>query len=574
MSETNWNKRNLLVVVALFGLAGLIVVGSPQNQAPQAPSGPIPGGRGERWGTYGNDPQRSGFQRFDRFFTHESGENFQLIWKMQFSKDPQVAITQPVVTEPVITVRGFRDIAVVADSKDNVYGIDIDLGKFIWTKYLDVPAPTLNGADAKCPGGLTANVTFSPPLVFGRGRGFAFFGANANPARSGAGRGQLGDGGVPAPANGAAQGGGARGRGAFGTGGRGFGGNQSAFVVASDGTLHSLAITDGYETNPSLSFLPKPNGDVSSLNLSNDVMYAETGNSCGGLPDAVWAVDMSGDAHAITSFEPQSTGAWGKGGVSIGTDGTVYTQTGDGEFDPVNGEYGNALVALTAKDLQVKDFFSFASGDDFSAKSDEFSVTPTVFQLDGKDLVATAGPDGRVDLLDSKDLGGSDHKTALFQSSPLVEDLQNPQHGIAGGLSTWEDANNTRWVLVPVWGPVSKDVRFPGENGDITHGAIAAFKIEQQSGKLVLDPAWISRDMVAPMPAAIIHGVVFALSGGEPHGPNAVLYALDSQTGKELHSSGSSIDSWSREGLTAANGYVYVTTKTGILYCFGVYQEH
>src|SRR5579863_10247457 len=161
-------KRRIVCGLVL-ALAVVWIIQTGKGQAPPlapAPKGPIPGGRGERWATYGADQERTGFQRFDRFFTTESAKKFQLIWNMQLAKDPKYAITQPVVTDPVITVKGFRDIAVVADSANNIYGIDIDLGKIIWTKHLDVPTPQILGSSAACPGGLTANLTLAPPLVF------------------------------------------------------------------------------------------------------------------------------------------------------------------------------------------------------------------------------------------------------------------------------------------------------------------------------------------------------------------------------------------------------------------------
>ena len=49
------------------------------------------------------------------------------------------------------------------------------------------------------------------------------------------------------------------------------------------------------------------------------------------------------------------------------------------------------------------------------------------------------------------------------------------------------------------------------------------------------------------------------------------LRAFDSETGKELWSSGDQIASWNHfSGLTVANGRVYIGTFDGLLYAFGV----
>ena len=108
-------------------------------------------------------------------------------------------------------------------------------------------------------------------------------------------------------------------------------------------------------------------------------------------------------------------------------------------------------------------------------------------------------------------------------------------------------------------------------------------------GKLSLEPAWASRDLTSPAAPLIFNGVVFALSTGEHRPANAnagpaprarrasvpaVLYALDPATGKELWSSGKTITSFARGGLSAAAGQVYLVTFDNTLYAFGIPMEH
>ena len=150
-----------------------------------------------------------------------------------------------------------------------------------------------------------------------------------------------------------------------------------------------------------------------------------------------------------------------------------------------------------------------------------------------------------------------------------------------------------QWVLTPFWGPPHSAFRAPLEYGPVTHGAVAAFKVEETAGKVQLVPAWMSRDMNQADPPVIANGIVFGYGSGEdatqarddtplgaPPGSvpsriqnstHAVLYALDGQTGKELWSSGDQITSWNHySGLTVANGRVYIGTYDGLEYCFGV----
>ena len=91
-------------------------------------------------------------------------------------------------------------------------------------------------------------------------------------------------------------------------------------------------------------------------------------------------------------------------------------------------------------------------------------------------------------------------------------------------------------------------------------------------------------------PPVIANGIVFAYGNGEDThqampdvgltntaeeriagSTNAVLYALDARTGKELWSSGDQIASWNHwGGISIANGRVYIGTFDGYLYAFGI----
>ena len=75
-------------------------------------------------------------------------------------------------------------------------------------------------------------------------------------------------------------------------------------------------------------------------------------------------------------------------------------------------------------------------------------------------------------------------------------------------------------------------------------------RLDAATGKPTLVPMWMSREMHAPEPPTVANGVVYVLLSGKtsdesrgaikaPAGldPNAVLYALDAETGRELYSS-------------------------------------
>src|SRR5215831_7428473 len=105
------------------------------------------------------------------------------------------------------------------------------------------------------------------------------------------------------------------------------------------------------------------------------------------------------------------------------------------------------------------------------------SASPVWFSYQDYNLLASAGKEAVVYLLDAADLGSKDHQTPLY---------------------TVHLANDTKeFQAKGVWGPVSKDApNFPISNGPVPHGCVMAFKVARDSSshKPILKPEWISGD--------------------------------------------------------------------------------
>ena len=478
------------------------------------------------WNTAGADAQRTSWARTDARISAASMPGFSFLWKVKVNNDAKqtYSLSQAVMVDAYIGYRGFRSYAFLAGSSNNVIAFDSDIGRLEWTKnFGQAPA-----SSATCPGAMTAGVTrtasFAPAAApaAGAGRG----GRGPTPAQSGVGEPEKGaitirDTGAPAGGAGGFGGGrgasGAAGRG--GPGGFGGGGGRGApnavYAVSTDGMLRTLYISNGTEALPAQRFLPA-NANASGLILADNIIYTSTSGNCGGAPNGVWAIDTATPGAAPMHWETNGGGVAGTVGPAFGSDGSIYAATTDGDYSPTS--FSDSVVVLDGKTLKLKDWFS-------PAKS-EFTSSPVVFPYKERDLVAVANKDGRLYLLDSKELGGGDHKT------PLAVSAQYANSGVgAGALATWEDATGTRWILVGVTGGLNSAAHFPVTNGSATGGAIAAFKLTEQNGKPMLEPGWVSREIVAPHPPIIVNGIVFALaSAGQ--GGNAVLYALDGQSGE------------------------------------------
>jgi outer membrane protein assembly factor BamB len=455
------------------------------------------------WPFYGGDAQRTGWEKGDSRITKDSVKDFQLVLKRKLdtkSKGP-FSLTPPVIIGRLISYRGFKELAFIAGTSDNLWAIDADVDRIFWQKHLESSAekPKAGKSAAIC-SGATATPALIPPINFAAGRARGAARPAATPGRAGV----------------------------LGAGGLGLG--RAVFALSSDGKLHVLNIATGDDVSPPLNFLPA-NAKASSLTISDGAIYTTTGGGCGGAQDGVWAIDLSGPEPAVANYALDG-GSSRLGGLAVGSDGTVYVQS------------ANKLLALTPKELKLK--LSFASSS---------NATPVVFPYKGHDLIVSAGSGGRLYLLDSDSL------TPLHQTEPLA----TGDHGVWGGLSSWQDESGTRWVYAPVWG----------------RGAIVAFKVEESDGKPMLTQAWTSRNMSSPEPPVITNGVVFTLSAGEysrderPKGSaRATLYALDSATGKEMYSSGDQVAApGNLTGIALANGRVYFTTNDGTLYAFGIFLD-
>jgi len=185
---------------------------------------------------------------------------------------------------------------------------------------------------------------------------------------------------------------------------------------------------------------------------------------------------------------------------------------------------------------------------------------------------------------DGKTPGGADHKTPLATSAAYT----SGNDFIAGAIASWQDADGIRWLAVASSGPVASTATFPANNGAITNGTIAAFRLNSANGSFTLEPAWTSRDLMSPAPPIVLNDVVFALSTGAARGDAqmaaaqrleratpAVLYALDAKTGKALWNSSRTITA-SVQGIgpSGQDGQVYVVAADGTLYAFGIPLEH
>jgi len=526
------SKRTLSMVcsprvLSVWGLLVLITAGLH----------PARGQSGAEWTTGSGDPARDAWQRSESKITPRTAKDLRLLWKVKVPAKPMgmLSFREPLIVNGIKTSEGARTLAILAGAANEVFAIDADSGTVVWQKKLQWAS--------------------NQPQEPGEGEGFICTNAlSATPVISPA----------DAPA-------------------------RHLYVLASDGYLHIMDLASGDESDRPIQVLSRPYGKPYGLNLVGNVIYTTTGQGCGGVHNALYAINL--ENRKVTESAPPQAGLWGVAGPAVGRDGTIYFESGDGSYDAAAGKLASSVQAFTYSDdrLTLKDYYTPSNYIWLTRRDLDMNVTPVVFPYKGHDFVVGSGKEGRYFLLDSKSLGGANHMTPVYRTDLISNKNVNFQtEGTWGSLASWEEKDGTRWVLGPTGGEVA--VAFPKSYGPTPHGGIVALKLTEKDGRPLLEPAWMSRDMITAEPPVIVNGVVLVLAAGEFTGQAndevgglfsaeeriqrsvpAKLYALDAQTGKELFSSGEQVTSFLHQaGLSVAGDKVIFGTFDGTIYCFGL----
>jgi hypothetical protein len=130
---------------------------------------------GGNWPVTGGDPQRTSWVRTDAKISKESVQKpgFQLLWKSKLDNESRQLyyLTQPLLLPNIISYKGFKALAFLGGSADNVYSIDYDLNRIFWKTHLSTGVTT--AGTAACPVALTTvtrPAQLAPPAPPAAGR--------------------------------------------------------------------------------------------------------------------------------------------------------------------------------------------------------------------------------------------------------------------------------------------------------------------------------------------------------------------------------------------------------------------
>ncbi len=487
-----------------------------------------------QWTTFGHDPQRSGNAQEEHAFSPSNVASTGLRWKTTLPNEPLFlnGLTAPLLVNRTASVSGPKSLVIVGGTSDHVFALDAATGDLAWKA--DFQNSQARPADGGwlCPTGLNATPVIDEP----HGR---------------------------------------------------------VFVLSSDGKLHTLSLDDGRDAMPPAQFVA-PYAKVWSLNYVGKVIYASLSQDCNHVRSGVAAINPDQPGRPVAQFYSAiygGAGVWGRGGVSVGFDGFIYGATGDAPFEPAANEFGDTVLKLAPRTLELAGYYTPESWQYLTRRDLDMGTTTTaIFHWRDRVLTASGGKEGAIYVTDTANMSGPDHHKAAYISPRYTNAAQTFEgQGIWGSMSTWQDGDRT-WLYVPTWGVPTSDARFPTSYGAVKDGSLMAFTVEPGADKQpVLKPAWISANIAVPDPAAIAGGVVFVLGTGENtqqvnqgdihqllgdrekhSNGHAILHALDARTGRELWSSGDQISGWTHfSGLAVGDGKVFLSTRDGTVYAFG-----
>ena len=349
------------------------------------------------WPTWGHDPSRTGWNQSETTLTKDNVSRLELKWKSQLSTAPRPEVLSTLTAPLVATVaspQGPRDARVRGRQRQHRLRHRLGNRRSSWKKAFPNTLTPPKPATWLCPN--TQNAT---PVIDK-------------------------DAGI-------------------------------IYVSTSDGKLRGLSLANGEDRMPAVR-LHRPFARNWSLNLIDGVIYSSNARGCGNAEAHLTAIDPKDPAHRVEFYTGtgRPSGVWGRGLGGSRAEGTLYADS----RRPLRSGRRQFWRQRAVGDVQEFPSHGFLYADQLGLPREKDldlgSANPLVFPFQKWTLVASAGKESTISLLDADNLGGADHHTPLYQSPRWGNDeVLLAGRGLWGAMATWQDGEGKRFVLMPLWGP-------------------------------------------------------------------------------------------------------------------------
>jgi outer membrane protein assembly factor BamB len=468
------------------------------------------------WLQFNGDAQHSGNNTHE---TQLSSANVASLARSFQVTLPAIADGAPVVLGGVSTTSGVHDLLFLTTKAGHLLALDAHTGATVWSVQHGPGSCFVNNGSSPC-------FTTSSPAV-DPGRGFVYtYGLDGSVHKHSVATGtEVTTGGWPElttnkPYDEKA---------------------SSALSIATvAGGANYLYVTHGG--------YPGDNGDyqghVTTINLASGAQNVFNA-ACSGQPVHFVGSPSTPDCASVRSA------IWARGGVAYSAAlGKIFMGTGNGDFTPSLGYWGDSVMALTPDGLgsggqpldtyTPGDFQSLENGDlDLGSVAPAILPTPASSRV--QDLAVQSGKDGQLRLLDLSNLssqGGPGHTDGQIGS---VISLPQGATSVFAAIATWVNpVDASTWVFVA------------------TSNGVSGLRLAiDASGNPSLATMWkLTTGGTSPIVANNV--LYYARSG--------TVLALDPTSGTQLWTG--SIGSIHWESPVVANGTLYITDESAHLTAF------
>jgi hypothetical protein len=383
-----------LALAAVPGVAGA-VAGRPQTGRPQA--GPV---RADEV-TVSQDDLRTGWDPAEPAMTPADVKTFGQLFS--------TPVNGEVYAQPLV----IGSTVIVATENDMVYGLDAATGAVQWQTSLGTPYHITSCTDLTPDVGVTGTPVYDPPAAGSGGDGTVYMVAQTVPKKT--------------------------------PGYSLFGIDPVTGAITEQVPIGGKPTNDSHITFDAAQQLERP-----GLLLMNGSVYAAFGSHCDHQPYAGFVSGVNVTTKAMTLWTDESgvsdneAGIWdGGGGVMSDGSGRIFVTSGNG-ISPAPGkgtsppgQLAESVIRLAVNSngsLAAKDFYSPNDAPSLDAADRDFGAGGPVglpFGTSGgtksyPDLLAQAGKDGRIFMLNRDNLGGRKQGGALSMTTPYGGEWGHP----------------------------------------------------------------------------------------------------------------------------------------------------